>query len=106
MTLRELVVLNPVYQEVIETMLPHLDYFIVDNYEQAKAIADYLKKKQIGRMTFLIKELINQAVKDVNVDGNCPPQTKLIVDLIKCTDSDVKNILIWALGSTLVTNEL
>lgn len=55
MTLRELVVLNPVYQEVIETMLPHLDYFIVDNYEQAKAIADYLKKKQIGRMTFLIK---------------------------------------------------
>lgn len=105
-TLRDIVILNSIYQEVIETILPQLDYFIVDNVVQARSIADYLKKKKIGRMTFIIKELINQAVKDIKIVPSSPSNTKLIIDLIRFTDNDAKNMLIWALGNTLVTHDL
>ena len=57
-------------------------------------------------MTFLIKELINVAVKDINIVHNCPQNTKVTVELIKTTDNDARNILIWALGNTLVANDL
>lgn len=57
-------------------------------------------------MTFLIKELINVAVKDINIVHNCPQNTKVIVELIKTTDNEARNILIWALGNTLVANDL
>jgi chromosome segregation ATPase len=86
--------------------MPQLDYFIVDTCAQAKAIADYLRTKKIGRMTFLIKELINQSNKDITLVTCAPSQTKLIIDLIKCSDGEVRNILVWALGNTLVTSEL
>jgi len=56
-----------------------LDYFIVDNVKQAKEVSEYLNKKQIGRMTFLIKELINQTVKDITILQKAPNQTKLML---------------------------
>ena len=96
-------VLSPTYRDVIETILPQLDYIIVDTSGQAKSISEYLKQKKIGRMTFLIKELISQSAKDISMVSNVPPQTKLVVDLISCADSGSKDIVIWALGNTLVT---
>ena len=102
-TLREVVVLSPTYRDVIETILPQLDYIVVDTFGQARAISEYLKQKKIGRMTFLIKELIRQSKKD-SLALSAPPQTKLAVDLISCSDSDSRDIVVWALGSTLVTN--
>ena len=57
-------------------------------------------------MTFLITELINQSAQDISIVSSPPSQTKLIIDLIQCSDSDARNILKWALGNTLVTNEL
>lgn len=87
-------------------MLPHLDYFIVENIKQGREISEYLKKKQIGRMTFLIKEMINQAVKDIVIIQKSPNLTKLALELINCSHQDAKNILIWVLGNTLVTSSL
>jgi hypothetical protein len=37
-------------------------------------------------MTFLIKELIAQSVKEIKI-VTAPSQTKLILDLITCTDN-------------------
>ena len=56
-------------------------------------------------MTFLIKELINEAVKGF-VACSPPKKTQLIIDLIKYSDNYVKNILCWAIGNTLVTKQL
>lgn len=35
-TLRELIIIDPTYADVVQTILPHLDFFIVDNIKQAK----------------------------------------------------------------------
>ena len=105
-TLRELVVVEAAYAQVVQTLLPHLDYFIVETVKQAKEVAEYLKKKQIGRMTFLIKQLISPAVKDIAIVQQAPNQTKLMLELIGCSNKDTKNILIWVLGNTLVANSL
>jgi len=78
----------------------------VETCAQARVIADYLREKKIGRMTFLIKELINQSSRDISLVCSAPSQTKLIIDLIKSSDSETRNILIWALGNTLVTSDL
>ena len=75
----------------------------MDSFAQARIIADHLKKKKIGRMTFLIKELIRSSAKEIVIVQLAPPQTKLIVELISCLDSDARDIVRWALGSTLVT---
>lgn len=42
----------------------------------------------------------------MKVVAACPQNTKLIIDLIKCTDNTARNILIWALGNTLVAHDL
>lgn len=47
--------IDPIYADVVETILPHLDFFIVNNLKQAKEIMDYLNKKKLGRMTVLIR---------------------------------------------------
>ena len=39
----------------METILPHLDYFIVDNVTQARELLEYLKQRKLGRMTVLIR---------------------------------------------------
>jgi chromosome segregation ATPase len=54
-TLREQVIIDSSYREIVETILPQLDFFIVDTVIQAKEVSDYLTAKRIGRMTFLIK---------------------------------------------------
>lgn len=38
--------------------MPQLDFIIVQNFRQAKEISDFLSKNKLGRMTFLIKDLI------------------------------------------------
>jgi chromosome segregation ATPase len=53
--LRELIIIEAVYAGIVETILPHLDFFIVNTVKQAKEILDYLNKKKLGRMTILIR---------------------------------------------------
>lgn len=57
-------------------------------------------------MTFLIKEKINELIKEIKIIESCPKQTKLLVDVCKCSNEETKNIVIWTLANTLVTNKL
>lgn len=57
-------------------------------------------------MSFLIKEIINQTAKDIKIIAVAPANTKLVIDLVKCTNNDARNIVIWAVGSTLIANDL
>lgn len=54
-TLRELLIIDAAYADVVETILPHLDFFIVENLSQAKEVLDFLNKRKLGRMTLLIR---------------------------------------------------
>lgn len=105
-TLREFVIIDNHYLNVVQTLLPHLDYFIVDTVQQAQQITQYLNNKKIGRMTMLIKEYINNACQDIKIVENVPKQTLLIINVIKSNDQNIKNVLMWVLGSTLVTQKL
>lgn len=57
-------------------------------------------------MSFLIKDLINQSAKEVKVASASPVNTKLVIDLIKSNNNDARNILIWAVGNTVIANDL
>lgn len=57
-------------------------------------------------MSFLIKDLINQSAKEIKVPSGSPANTKLVIDLIKYTNSDARNILVWAVGNTVIANDL
>lgn len=54
-TLRELVMIEPAYADVVETILPHLDYFIVETLPQAREVLEFLNKRKLGRATLLIR---------------------------------------------------
>jgi structural maintenance of chromosome 4 len=90
----------------VETILPHLDYFIVDSVPQARELLEYLKQRKLGRMTVLIRQSIREAIKDLRLPASVPKDTKLLCEVCKCTDQEAKGILMWSLGSTLVTGKL
>lgn len=84
-----------------------MDFIIVDTPEQAKEVADFLTTQKVGRMTFLIKELIGKidygkAIKQFR----SPPLTKRLFDLCQCQNDSILGILYWAIGNTLVTETL
>ncbi len=50
-----MLIIDTAYADVVETILPHLDYFIVDTLVQAREVLDFLNKRKLGRMTLLIR---------------------------------------------------
>jgi chromosome segregation ATPase len=45
-------------------------------------------------------------VVDIQITVNCPKDTKLLLNVCNTTNEEVRNVLIWTLGNTLVTSKL
>jgi chromosome segregation ATPase len=81
-----MLIIDAAYADVVETILPHLDYFIVETLSQAREVLDFLNKRKLGRMTLLIRESIREATRDIKPATSCPKDTKLLYEVCKCTD--------------------
>jgi len=67
---------------------------------------DYLRKKEIGRATFLSLDMMNFIRDKMNANFQEPPNSKRLFDLLNIKSEDYKIAFYFALKDTLVAQDI
>ncbi|CAD6227695.1 GSCOCG00001375001-RA-CDS [Cotesia congregata] len=94
------------YDIAVSTACGPLDNIVVDTVETAEACINFLKEKNIGRMTFIALEKQQHLVEQMNKAIKTPENVPRLFDLIQVKDQRVKPAFYFALRNTLVAQDL
>jgi structural maintenance of chromosome 4 len=93
------------YDVAITTACGQLNWIVTETAAGAQACLNYLKKHDIGRTTFLIMEKIAEGVARRKVKA-APNGVHKLVDLVRVADERHRVAFAYALGDTLVVEDL
>lgn len=89
------------YDVAISTACSQLNSLVVDTTETGQACIEYLKRKKLGRATFIILNQLRSVTKKPVF-----PEIHYLVDLVHVHDPALLGAFQYALGSTLVAESV
>jgi structural maintenance of chromosome 4 len=93
------------YDVAITTACGQLNWIVTETAAGAQACLNYLKKHDIGRTTFLIMEKISEGVAR-RKPKQAPNGVHKLVDLVRVRDERHRVAFAYALGDTVVVNDM
>ncbi|XP_030379225.1 structural maintenance of chromosomes protein 4 [Scaptodrosophila lebanonensis] len=94
--------INAKYDIAISTACGRLDNIVVDRLDTAQAAIAALKQYNVGRASFIALEKLEHHAYPINTPENVPR----LYDLVEIEDERVRPAFYFALGNTLVANDL
>ena len=94
------------YDVAISTACGALDYLVSRTAQGATKCVDFLRKKKLGRSTFIVLEKRGYLKKAYEKDCRTPEQVPRLFDLVKFNDESLRPAFYYALRNTLVANDL
>mmetsp|Transcript_1063 Transcript_1063/g.1326 ORF Transcript_1063/g.1326 Transcript_1063/m.1326 type:complete len:1353 (+) Transcript_1063:32-4090(+) len=105
--LGDLASIDAKYDVAISTACGYLDYMVVETQEGGSKAIDFLRKNNIGRVSFIVLDQIRaKAEKQMNSKFDVPSGAERLFDLTHCSDPSLKCALYFALKNTLVCKNL
>eukprot|EP01028_Stygiella_incarcerata_P005101 TRINITY_DN2186_c0_g1_i1.p1 TRINITY_DN2186_c0_g1~~TRINITY_DN2186_c0_g1_i1.p1 ORF type:complete len:1295 (-),score=482.64 TRINITY_DN2186_c0_g1_i1:277-3999(-) len=83
---------------------PALDFVVVENSVGGKRCVEFLKKHNLGRLTFVMMDRIRNVERKVKDASECP--LPRLVDLVEPSRPEYRPAFFFALGSTLVAKDI
>merc|ERR1719353_1650790 len=90
------------YDVAISTACGALDNLVVDTTEDAQAAVEFLRENNLGRATFIVLD----KVQGRKLSEDRPENLPRLLDLVKLQSAAYKVAFQYALGDTLVANDL
>ena len=94
------------YDVAISTACGALDYLVSRTAKGATKCVDFLRKKKLGRSTFIVLEKLGYLKKSYEKECRTPEQVPRLFDLVKFNDESLRPAFYYALRNTLVANDL
>jgi len=104
--LGDLATIAPEYDVAISTACGMLDNVVVDTMEGAQLCVEFLKKHNLGRLTFIAVDQLDQPRRKMSVPFIAPDCSQRLFDLVQPLDPAFRAPLYRALGDCLVTSNL
>ena len=99
--LSDLIYVSEEYRVAIENYLePYLNYFVVNNLEEAYFAIELLGKTQKGKANFFVLD----AFRDYQMPMTLLPETKMAMELVQ-TDPAYRNLVSYLLENVLLTEK-
>ena len=99
--LSDLIYVSEEYRVAIENYLePYLNYFVVNNLEEAYFAIELLGKTQKGKANFFVLD----AFRDYQMPMTLLPETKMAIELVQ-TDPAYRNLVAYLLENVLLTEK-
>ncbi|WP_421798780.1 chromosome segregation protein SMC [Haliscomenobacter sp.] len=99
--LSDLIYVSEEYRVAIENYLePYLNYFVVNNLEEAYFAIELLGKTQKGKANFFVLD----AFRDYQMPMTLLPETKMAIELVQ-TDPAYRNLVSYLLENVLLTEK-
>ena len=94
------------YDVAVSTAVGALDYIVVETASDAQKCVEFLRKGQLGVATFLILEKQKHLVSAASERVQTPEGAPRLYDLVKVRDESVRVAFYFAMGNTLVAQDL
>ncbi|CAH2012044.1 unnamed protein product [Acanthoscelides obtectus] len=94
------------YDVAISTACGPLDNIVVDTVDTAHWCIDYLKKHDIGRVTIIVLEKQEHLRATANTKIKTPENVHRLFDLVRVNDETIRTAFYYALGNTLVADDI
>lgn len=94
------------YDVAISTACPALNHIVVDTTQTAEKCVRFLRKKNLGRATFVILEKQSRWTKAIQKPFKAPQGAERLFDLVRVRDAKHKPAFYFALRDTLVAANL
>jgi structural maintenance of chromosome 4 len=105
--LGDLGVIESKYDVAVSTAAgAQLDYIVVDDAESAQQCVQLLRDRNLGVATMLILEKQQHLEEEVAKQESPPENTVRLYDLVKCSDEKLHKAFFYALGNTVVTQDI
>lgn len=104
--LGDLGTISPQYDIAVSTAAPSLNHIVVDTTENAQECVRFLKRNNLGVMTFCILEKIQYLSDSLKRTFQAPEHSTRLFDLIQPEKPEYAVAFYYALHDTLVTKEL
>nr|CAI5830512.1 unnamed protein product [Callosobruchus analis] len=94
------------YDVAISTACGPLDNIVVDTVDTAQWCIEYLKRHDVGRATFIVLEKQEHLRFSANTMIKTPENVPRLFDLVRVNDETVRTAFYYALGNTLVADDI
>lgn len=94
------------YDVAISTACGRLDNIVVEDVETAQKCIQFLKDHNVGRGNFIALNKVAHHIANYNRKQQYPQNVPRLVDLVRVEDERVLPVFYYALGETLVANDL
>ncbi|KAL6610433.1 hypothetical protein ACP70R_040402 [Stipagrostis hirtigluma subsp. patula] len=94
------------YDVAISTACGWIDHIVVETTDSAQACVELLRRKNLGRETFVMLEKQAHLLHKLKEKVKTPEGVPRLFDLVKVKDERLKLAFFAALGNTVVANDL
>jgi structural maintenance of chromosome 4 len=95
------------YDVAVSTACGYLDYMVVENEAGGAACIEYLRKHDLGRVSFIVmSQIASKMAPAMARPFTAPPGSQRLYDLVKPMDPELQCAFYFALRDTLVAKDL